>query len=72
MRKTFRLKDFIVSPIGLGETKTKWVPLKSLKSLYDSLELYEGHTEIVMGDFVLRVLQIEEPEIKIQVTRWRI
>jgi len=69
MRKTFRLKDLIVSPIGLGETIIKWVPLRIVKSLYS--ELYEGDTEIVMGDFVLRVLQIEEPEVKIQVTRWK-
>jgi hypothetical protein len=58
------LKDFITSPMGLGEAKIKWIPIKEWhKSL-------NGDLSGIIGNFRFEIIEICEPEVLIKITRY--
>jgi len=64
--RAFKLKDMIVSPMGLGETITVWISISSWKSYP-----FEGKLEGTHESFYFKVLDIQEPEVKLQIRRYK-
>jgi len=62
--RAFRLKDMIVSPMGLGETITVWIPIREWH------KVFRGSWEGTKDGMFYKVIEIAEPEVKIQILKY--
>jgi hypothetical protein len=60
------LKDFITSPMGLGEVKIKWIPIKEWRK-----PPFNGDQSGTFNGFWFEVVKICEPEVLLKITRYK-
>jgi hypothetical protein len=61
----------ISSPMGLGETKTKWFYMKEAEEFLDEVSFEIGKQFIWKKIFLVTVVDIAEPEVKLKFMKFK-
>ncbi len=65
-----QLASLISSPMGLGETRSRWLPIEEARQLVPDILPGKDSWRII-GGFFIRVVDFQEPEVKILITRYK-
>jgi len=64
-------EKLISSPMGLGETKTKWFHMKEAEELLDEVSFGIGEQFIWKKILLVTVVDIAEPEVKLKFMKFK-
>jgi len=65
-------KKLISSPMGLGETKTGWFYMKDAAKFLKGEVSFEIGKEYVWGKmFLVKIIDIQEPEVKLSFMKFK-
>jgi len=64
-------RKFISSPMGLGETKIKWFKMKEAEKFLDEVSFEIGEQFIWEKIFLVTVVDIAEPEVKLEFKKFK-